>query len=221
MKKPFFLFFLCPAIQAAAGCGGVCIFASQNQHYYAVNDTVQLSQGSAMLYANYNDCCNALFGGNTSLVWCRNGVPFDTTSGGTLLSPGMYTQQLNVNQPGVYTVFFINFVYPNNPAYVCGTVTVMEHSGPSLTSAPAPLQEQSLTRIAVYPNPASGEATITSESGLMTVKVFTQNGSEIVYAEGNAELKMLNLDVSGFPPGIYIIEAQTAKGTERCKLIRF
>jgi hypothetical protein len=215
-KKPLFTFafVLVSALSARAGCGGVCIFSNQNQNCYAVNDTVYLSQGSTVLYANYNDCCNTLFGGNATLVWCLNGIPFDTTSTGSQVSAGMYSQQLTVGQPGVYTVYFINFV---DPSYACGSVTVLERSN-ELNALPGSDMASVIT--SVFPNPATDQMMVTSTCPILHVKICSQNGSEMPDVIGNREGTEFNIDVSGYPPGIYFVEVLTARGPRMHKLIR-
>lgn len=204
-----------------AGCGGVCIFASPGSLYYGINDTVLLNQGSAVLYANYNDCCNSLFGNNVNLVWCLNGNPFDTTSVGTV-NNYMYTQQLTVNQTGVYTVYFIDFVYPNSPSYTCGSVTVEEESS-AISSASGP--HSGSISISLFPNPANDVLTISCSlpaGERVAIKVFAQNGAEILSSDEVPESGVFtkSIDVSGLSPGLYFVKIQCASATETKKMVK-
>lgn len=70
----------------------------------------------------------------------------------------------------------------------------------------------------VYPNPAKGRVTITSNSGIKmkAITVLSIMGQKVFRAEPNAEKYML--DVSGFATGIYNIVIDTDKGMISKKL---
>ena len=78
--------------------------------------------------------------------------------------------------------------------------------------------EQEDNSITLYPNPASKEVNISSESIINSIEVFNSFGQRI-YQE-KTKLKEKTIDISSFSKGVYIIGVNTDRGYIRKKLIK-
>ncbi|TND10093.1 MAG: hypothetical protein FD123_341 [Bacteroidetes bacterium] len=222
------LFSLTVTYSSFAGCAGVCI-SSDPSMIYGTNDTVYIApngNGQATLYAHYNSCCNSLFGGNASLIWCRNGIAYDTTSSWTSVN-FMFTQQLTVSQPGVYSVFFSGFFFPNNPAYVCGTVTVLLRDQQAATS-PATVMETkpaNVSSVALFPNPAKNTVqinTVLNSSGRFSIHIYSYTGQIYFASEESVSEGVFSktIDISALPDGIYMVRIESPQAAEIQKFVK-
>ena len=74
-----------------------------------------------------------------------------------------------------------------------------------------------LASVAIYPNPASYTITIESPQ-LAVIEILNIQGQLIksLSTTGNK----INIDVSAFPSGVYIVEVRTEKGVEVKKFIK-
>ena len=60
----------------------------------------------------------------------------------------------------------------------------------------------------VYPNPASGSITVSSEAAISSVQLFNSLGQQVLSADG------ASADVSGLATGVYVLKATDANGNE-------
>ncbi|MDD2576500.1 MAG: T9SS type A sorting domain-containing protein [Bacteroidales bacterium] len=77
------------------------------------------------------------------------------------------------------------------------------------------LEDNSIT---LYPNPASKEVNISSESVINSIEVFNSLGQSIYQVKVKSKEK--TIDISSFSKGVYIIGVSTDKGYIRKKLIK-
>ena len=61
----------------------------------------------------------------------------------------------------------------------------------------------------VYPNPVSKRISITSESKILNLKIFNLTGRK--FYSGNSEKTNMEIDVSGWPAGIYIMKVNNTE----------
>lgn len=211
MRQFFFatlLFFCTYGSQVNAGCTGICI--SSDPAGLVNADTLNLSGGSVNVYAHYNGAC-AMIGFDT-LVWFRDGLPFDTTTSADAVFNGVwtYTTTISINSPGVYTVFPIQFITPTTQ---CGSILVqtrtslyvVQHAQASLT-----LHQPSSQRIVVNNN---------TDLPISRVRVFDLTGRAI-HAEliaGDDFRRELLLLENG--PSICIITVEFTDGSRRSEKV--
>lgn len=74
------------------------------------------------------------------------------------------------------------------------------------------------TAISMFPNPAKNEVTISSDKEIDHVAVYDLLGRTISSFETNG--KRVQLDVSGYAPGNYIIKVNSAKSNQSLKLVK-
>ena len=227
MKKIalFEAFSLLSIFNSIAGCGGFCIHSSVvGNNYSGLNDTIILNQGNATLYATYDGCCYSLLGPNVKIVWCLNGIPFDTNFVATI-NNYWYTHMETVNQTGVYTAFFVGFVGPN---YQCGSVTVLKDAPPSAqvnTSSQTILTSAGSAVLSIFPNPAKDEIKIEynfTASEKIKIKLYSVNGSEMFSLEETTEEGAFSksIDLSEIPSGIYFMTIESASVNEKRKIVK-
>lgn len=72
--------------------------------------------------------------------------------------------------------------------------------------------------ITIYPNPASKEVNISSESIINSIEVFNSLGQKVY--QTNIKAKEKTLDINSLSKGVYIIGVSTDKGYVRKKLVK-
>jgi 1,4-alpha-glucan branching enzyme len=60
------------------------------------------------------------------------------------------------------------------------------------------------TRVSVYPNPVQGALTVVSETPFQTVELWSVNGEKI-FSDSYAGQFRTDIDVAGYPPGLYML----------------
>jgi hypothetical protein len=73
-------------------------------------------------------------------------------------------------------------------------------------------------RLKIYPNPTNSSLKIESEKEIIYYKLLSCTG--MILLEGKVGMTSFTLDISDFPPGIYLIALNTAKGTIVKKIIK-
>lgn len=223
----FFAVIACsPSAKANAGCTGVCISTDSTGTFTVTTlDTIGIANGSVDIYAYYNGACSSLMqSNNVALAWYRNGIPFDTTDANDAVFDGVWTYKttLNVSQPGLYTVYFLNFVGPN---FQCRSVLVNDSTAISTTGIKPETAVAETFRI--YPNPvslngATAPFVVRTTSGITITRVnmFDLQGKTIAMnavITRNGETTVAAPDAGA---GIYVIEIETASGQRfRQKLV--
>lgn len=208
---------------AKAGCTGVCIGIDSTDtettlHLYAT-DTVYASNG-VRIFSHYNGSCYTLMqSNNVQLVWFRNGLPYDTTDNSDARYDGIwtYTTGITVTQPGLYQVYFSNFI---QPGYECRSVLVMAGSDPAVTGISS--FDFAGDQFTIFPNPASGgQFSIQSEKGthFTSIHAYNAQGKEMtVYGirtgENTSDYILLNAEA-----GMYLVSFTTEAGMTVTKKI--
>lgn len=76
------------------------------------------------------------------------------------------------------------------------------------------LSENDLNAFEMYPNPTTGDLTITSEAVVEKVEIFNMLG-ELVQVE-----KVNSFSVANLPSGVYVVELHTSKGVSTSRLVK-
>ena len=86
----------------------------------------------------------------------------------------------------------------------------------------AELESQAQTEFRIYPNPSNGFISINSEFEFDNIRIFNIQGKELLTRKGSTN--GLNIDLSRFENGSYIIQLETKNGilskTSRFELIQ-
>lgn len=204
-----------------AGCTGVCItLDSTGSVIPSTVDTIGLGNGSVNLYAYYNGACSSLMqNNNVALAWYRNGVPFDTTDASVAVFDGVWTYKttMPVSQPGLYTVYFLNFT---GPSYQCRSVYVTGAANANATGIiPLPLTESDIT---VFPNPSSdGRFTIqtTADIRFRELRVYNLQGQNMELYAVRSGKNVTTVLLPNAPEGIYMLQLVTMDGRTLSKKI--
>lgn len=72
----------------------------------------------------------------------------------------------------------------------------------------------------IYPNPASSIASVRSNSGIETVKIYSLTGAEVMSVAFNGSENVVELNVDGLIPGHYAAVVKTTEGIETYRLIK-
>jgi hypothetical protein len=96
----------------------------------------------------------------------------------------------------------------NTPAYFCMAQPGLYYLG---------LEEKEMQHIQVFPNPASQSLQIVSDAEVLSYRIFNLSGQQV--AEETYAGKDI-IDVSSLPVGLYILHAETLKGTVTTKWIK-
>ncbi len=72
----------------------------------------------------------------------------------------------------------------------------------------------------LYPNPAVDNVTISADSPITSVELFTFNGSQAMKQAVNGSSTSIDLNVSSLPQGIYIVRIVTGNKTITKRLIK-
>ncbi|MEN8225923.1 MAG: serine hydrolase [Bacteroidota bacterium] len=76
-------------------------------------------------------------------------------------------------------------------------------------------EQRLLPNLKVYPNPANNRISLASCQKIEEIHIYNLSGQEVVKMEG-----VLDIDISAFIPGIYILEARTEDGVMRKKFVK-
>jgi hypothetical protein len=71
--------------------------------------------------------------------------------------------------------------------------------------------------IRIYPNPAYGKFTITTDSNIQSIVIFNLSG-KLIYSDSGF-IYQKEIDLSGYDKGVYLLKIQTGKGIEAKKII--
>lgn len=212
--------------KANAGCTGICISTDSTGTFTVTTlDTIGISSGSVNIYAYYNGACSSsMQSNNVALAWYRNGIPFDTTDANDAVFDGVWTYKttMTISQPGLYTVYFLNFI---GPGYQCRSVLVNDSSAINTTGIKP--ETAAAETFSIYPNPvssngASAPFVIRTTNGMhiSSINMFDLQGKAVtVYAvkTGPGESTAAAPDAGA---GLYVIEIVTASGQHlRQKLV--
>lgn len=88
----------------------------------------------------------------------------------------------------------------------------------TLSLAPLSVETFDRTALAVYPIPAQDILNINYKSALETIKIYTVLGQEVL--QQKTEASQLQLDVSSFTTGIYIVKLFTKEGQHSFRMIK-
>jgi len=125
-----------------------------------------------------------------------------TTSHQVELSQGIYTLKMTVLQPG-FNINWFNFNYSeenlNNPNI-----------------------ERDDISVALYPNPSRDAVTLSFShyDRIELVEVFDTNGRRILSKELNQQLDSLQLDLSNFQSGLYVVSIKTQTQRYKKKVLK-
>ncbi len=203
----------------------VWIGSSSHQNYFG-SDTICINEGESVpLYALHTYNFTTFFQDPIrSLIWTRDGIPFDTTNHTHSIYDGnlYYVTTMMVSQPGVYKVKYIT---PHNQVMEVSQVTIL-FCGSSSTSfsalpaagTPPESAEESVT---VYPNP-SYNGYVYVEPGtnmdVYTLEVFDLNGKKVFSTLPNSN-ESITINTFDYQDGIYFISIHSTAGTFRKKII--
>ena len=143
---------------------------------------------------------------NAPIVTLTGGSPAGGTYSGTAVSAGQF-------DPSVagYGTFAISYNYTDGNG--CSG-----NASQNITVGCAGLDEQTGNVLAIYPNPTSGQFTISSSLELISeVKVYDETGRLVQVISKNEN--QVNIDLSTCADGIYSLEIETALGKSRERII--
>ena len=153
---------------------------------------------------------------NVSCSSCTDGTANAVPAGGT----PSYTYSWNSSQtvPGITGLGAGSYTCTITDAHGCTVMTIATVS--SITGIASAVLTDSYK---VYPNPATGFATVelqTSQKTHINLSLTNLVGQELIVKslEVNGILKQ-NLDLSGLPEGLYFVTIQTKSGRTVQKLI--
>jgi Secretion system C-terminal sorting domain len=81
------------------------------------------------------------------------------------------------------------------------------------------IEEKSIDGLSIYPNPANDVLNISSTNTLNKVTMYNALGT-VVYTNANANTNGLQIDISSFKNGVYILNLEDARGTVTKKIIK-
>jgi len=81
------------------------------------------------------------------------------------------------------------------------------------------VSENELTTLSVFPNPSSNDITLISESEIVSVKILDLNGRS-VWTAARINRNQMEIDLSFLEAGVYILNAETAKGPRQIRLVK-
>jgi surface protein len=147
---------------------------------------------------------------NMSNMFDNSGIECDIY--GDMLSSWAGNSTLPVSLTiGVLNLYYIDGdVSARNSIISQNSITLSGDMNAGLTCATASLDENSLSVIDVFPNPANNILTIRNE-GLTSIQITSSNGANIAHIELNEDTA---IDVSSYSPGVYYLrtsEGQTVK----------
>lgn len=76
----------------------------------------------------------------------------------------------------------------------------------------ASFDENQITELVTYPNPAVNELNIFNLENISELSVYSLNGQEVFRFDNDENQNLLQLDVSDFPSGLYVLKAQSTTG---------
>lgn len=116
------------------------------------------------------------------------------------------TQYLDENLPAGYYEYYVTAVYDEGESTPSNSGTIL------ITGL-----EEFNSFLEIFPNPADESLSIIANQELTQLKIFNSFG-EVVFLR-SPSVKKLQINTSGFPPGIYILRLETRQGTATRKLI--
>jgi hypothetical protein len=152
-------------------------------------------------FAALNDVCV-----NAPIVTLTGGSPAGGTYSGTAVTAGQF-------DPSVagFGTFAINYDYTDGNG-CSGNATQ------NITVGCAGLDEATGNILAIYPNPTSGQFTVSSSLELISeIKVYDETGRLVQVISKNEN--QVNIDLSACADGIYSLEIETASGKSRERII--
>jgi hypothetical protein len=86
-----------------------------------------------------------------------------------------------------------------------------------MVSSTVGIEENEMSNINIYPNPANNVVNISSDVDMKTVRIVNYTG-QVVYTE-NAYSNSLSINTSNLAKGVYVLQLETASGWSSQKLI--
>ena len=138
--------------------------------------------------------------------WCNDDIDFDNDN---------YWSGLNLDTDDGETYYivvdgfnYIDFGGDNTTGDFCIEVTQVFVS----------VDEMEKTTLSVYPNPTSGNFTITSSQEIETIRVYNLMG-ELVLLKEQVNASNLQFNAGALAKGVYSVEVKTAIGNAVSRLI--
>ena len=88
------------------------------------------------------------------------------------------------------------------------------------SSVSVPELTQEKEEVLVYPNPTPGDVTIEISGNYKEVKVFDITGRQLVVPIQPTATRV-RLDLSSYPPGLYVLDIQTERDLKREKVVKY
>lgn len=85
--------------------------------------------------------------------------------------------------------------------------------------ATAGLKEESAASLIGFPNPVVGVLTVKVASPQTTLSFFNNQGS-LLYRTTSAQSTSVQVDMTGWPAGVYLVQAQTDSGVQTLRVVR-
>lgn len=150
-----------------------------------------------------------------------------TGGGNLMLASGDYFVAVTEYNTNV-SVCYSNDIFTTNRSFaswVGQAWTPVENFGPGFAKAMvirpilvaeeiSGINENENETFGMYPNPTSGDLTITSEAVVEKVEIFNMLG-ELVQVE-----KVNSFSVANLPSGVYIVELYTSNGVSTSRLVK-
>lgn len=150
---------------------------------------------------------------NTGYAVGISGMILKTTNGGTTWVP-----QTSNTTSSLHSVFFTD----SNTGYAVGDYgTILRYNGSSLPDATPEISFTEITR--VYPNPTSGLFKISLNEPVINdykIEIFNSQGSLIKTSANQKSEQTVQIDMSAFPSGVYLVRIKSEHITYQSEIIK-
>ncbi|MDX1350589.1 MAG: T9SS type A sorting domain-containing protein [Putridiphycobacter sp.] len=125
----------------------------------------------------------------------------------TLPGTGVFTRSIDISAQaaGQSSVYIVIRHYQSTDWFAIGFDDL------TITGDYAAVEENTLTTVSAYPNPATDVLNITTNEPVSTVKIMTMDG-KVVVENNSVNDSFINLDVNDLEAGMYVYEVATADG---------
>jgi photosystem II stability/assembly factor-like uncharacterized protein len=191
--------------------GGVNAGATENGVYKFI--------GVLMLPLSAPVNCQASATGNVvTITW---EAPSPINPGTTLMGYNMYRDGNKLNTSPITALTYVDNGVPAGEHNYCVTAIydVGESSGccklVDVITSVRNLDNGS--RLVVYPNPASGNLTVSAASAINDLKLYDHTGKIVLRQAAGSD--RISIDISRLAPGLYTVTAITGEGIGRAKVV--
>ena len=183
--------------------------------FYIKEDNVKINQAQSGSNLGKNYVHNHSIRASVSDVWGDAGIITNTAAEGTFTKTYTYTVPETVKETDLYMIAFVA-EYNADVNYR----TILNANEVKLTDVveidPTSIEEASDVAFAIYPNPATDYAMISSNATIKEVAIINTLGQVVATFTANAENVQIN--TQDLAKGVYMVSITTAEGSAVKKL---